>query len=191
MRDDLQIHIQRIKEGDESAFQAFYESTKDDVYRMVSFLANRQNDVCDIVNEIYFETVRSLHNYKMEQSFKHWFHGIIVRQTANWNRKLWRLLRTSEKHKQFVVAEAAETPERKVIMQESRLELIGMLTRLSYKLRSVVVLRYYHDNSLAEIAEILQIPLGTVKSRHDQALKKLREFSGASKQGKETTQHVY
>lgn len=58
---------------------------------------------------------------------------------------------------------------------EMQHELFSLVRQLSYKLRVVVILRYFHDYSLEEIAEVLQIPVGTVKSRHHLALKELRK----------------
>ena len=54
-------------------------------------------------------------------------------------------------------------------------ELFNLVRQLSYKLRVVVILRYFHDYALEEIADMLQIPVGTVKSRHHLALKELRK----------------
>jgi len=67
--------------------------------------------------------------------------------------------------------------DRVIVWNETTRELLELLNHLSYKLRIVVVLRYYHEYSLTEISELLAVPLGTVKSRHHQALKELRKHS--------------
>ncbi len=64
----------------------------------------------------------------------------------------------------------------KVVLQsETQHELFSLVRQLSYKLRVVVILRYFHDYTLEEIADMLQIPVGTVKSRHHLARKELRK----------------
>ncbi|MNX10759.1 RNA polymerase sigma factor SigV [compost metagenome] len=57
----------------------------------------------------------------------------------------------------------------------NRLELLPILEALPLKLKEVIVLRYYQDCSLEEIAHLVKIPLGTVKSRHHHALKQMRK----------------
>ncbi len=61
-----------------------------------------------------------------------------------------------------------------ILHKETRSELVEVVQKLSYKHREVVIMRYFHEYSLDEIAALLQIPVGTVKSRLHMALKRLR-----------------
>lgn len=183
MREPMTPYIHAILEGDEQAFRFVYEETKYDVYRTVRYLTNRQEDVGDIVNEIYLELIRSLPRYDDRKPFMSWLNGIVVRQTRSWNRKLWRSFRIAEKEKQLATPQQVleqETPEQRVTADEQSQELSRMLLQLSYKLRVVIVLRYYQERTFPEIAEALGIPVGTVKSRHDLAIRKLRAAAKAN-----------
>ncbi len=182
--------IKRVKEGDEQAFQQLYELTKHKVYRSVVYLAGDRADVCDIVSEIYLELIRALDGYKEELPFRSWMNGLVILQVRNWNRRRWRRFRIAEKKKQYTIEQVVDAPEQQIVSDERRREVLELLERLSYKLRAVVVLRYYEELTLAEIAEALQIPVGTVKSRHDQAMKKLRLMAGTLKNEMEGTIHV-
>lgn len=182
--------IRSVKEGDEQAFQKLYELTKHKVYRSVVYLAGEQADVSDIVSEIYLQMIRSLDTYREELPFRSWMNGLVILQVRNWNRKRWRRFRIDEKKRQYAMEQHAAPPEQQVVADERRREVLELLERLSYKLRSVVVLRYYEGLTLAEIADTLDIPVGTVKSRHDQAMKKLRSMSGGLKNEMEGTIHV-
>ena len=62
-----------------------------------------------------------------------------------------------------------------VVSKISNRKLIELIHKLPYKLKQVIILRYLHDYSQEEVAEILHIPIGTVKSRIHSALKKLRQ----------------
>lgn len=62
-----------------------------------------------------------------------------------------------------------------VVSKISNQKLIELIHKLPYKLKQVIILRYLHDYSQEEVAEILHIPIGTVKSRIHSALKKLRQ----------------
>ncbi|GGD52612.1 hypothetical protein GCM10010911_07720 [Paenibacillus nasutitermitis] len=74
-----------------------------------------------------------------------------------------------------MACEQFEWTDKAVLQSEMQHELISHVRQLSYKLRVVVILRYFHDYALEEIADMLQIPVGTVKSRHHLALKELRK----------------
>lgn len=62
-----------------------------------------------------------------------------------------------------------------VVSKISNQKLIKLIHKLPYKLKQVIILRYLHDYTQEEVAHILHIPIGTVKSRIHAALKKLRQ----------------
>lgn len=176
---ELQPWLERMIQGDEDAFRYIYDLTKDDIYRLLVFLINDREDASDVMSEVYLSLHRSLSGYRPEQSFRKWLNGIAVRQASNWKRKLWRRMRLFER-----VSAAADSPqgrplaEERALARESSLELLALVDRLPYKLKEVVVLRHYREYSLEEIAETLNIPIGTVKSRHHSAIGKLRQWIG-------------
>ncbi|MBW8009960.1 MAG: RNA polymerase sigma factor [Chloroflexi bacterium] len=103
-----------------------------------------------------------------QRGFTTWLHRITVNACLNRQRKQrFKLFSFS---KQFKARTAKPSPEVQAI---ENLTLSQTLEELSVKLRAVIVLRYYLDLSYKEIAETLQIPLGTVKSRLAKALDKL------------------
>lgn len=172
--------IEEASSGDESAFQLVYQATHQDVYRTVAFLIYYKQDIEDIVNEVYMHMWRSIHKYDHNRPFRFWLHGITVRLIQDWKRKAWRRMRIFERNRQLT-CEQLEWTDQAVLQSEMQHELFSLVRQLSYKLRVVVILRYFHDYALEEIADILQIPVGTVKSRHHLALKELRrryEMSG-------------
>jgi RNA polymerase sigma-70 factor (ECF subfamily) len=176
---DLTPWLIRMSQGDEQAFQTVYEATRDHAYRLISYLAPRQQDANDIMSEVYLELFRSVHTYDPQQNFGSWFSGLIVRQVRSWKRKEWRLFRITEKLKLSNPKPADYAAESRFMALDDQLELLPVLQTLPLKLKEVIVLRYYQDCSLEEISGLLKIPLGTVKSRHHHALKQLRRrFDG-------------
>jgi len=176
---DATIHewIRKTKDGSEEAFRVVYEQSKGHVYSTVSLLINNKEDVYDVVNEVYVELFKSLPNYDFQKPFRSWLTGITVRQVQNWNRKLWRKFRLYERSKSLTLPEQSPDSEDLVLHNEHRSELLQLVQQLPYKHKIVIVLRYYHDQTLEEIAELLGIPVGTVKSRHHTALAKLRKHA--------------
>ncbi|MEF3304842.1 sigma-70 family RNA polymerase sigma factor [Paenibacillus sp. GYB003] len=166
--------LQRIRDGDPDSFARLYEATRDQVYRTVYFLLKQKQDAADVVSEIYMELLRCLPSYNDGQPFRSWLNGLTVRQVHSWNRKQWRLFRLFERRRSMSLEEAHEDAADEVVRDERAEELWASIENLPFKLKTVIVLRYYQDCSLEEIAGILNIPTGTVKSRHHLALKKLR-----------------
>jgi RNA polymerase sigma-70 factor (ECF subfamily) len=189
---DQEMHkwLQRLMAGDQAAFETVYEHTCDDVYRTVSFLIGNKHDVHDVVNEVYIEMLKSLPSYDPNRSFRLWLHGLIVRQASNWRRKIWRRFRLFDRSRLQIEPEQAQ-PDESVLQEEAKQELTALINKLSYKLRVVIILRYYHDYSLEEIASLLDIPVGTVKSRHHLALKELRKCYFTLTDRKVEAPHVY
>lgn len=188
---ELHPYLRRLQEGDKSAFHMIYSHTHQQVYRTVYFLASHKQDTNDIVSEIYLELYRSISNYDFNQPFRSWLNGLIVRQSSNWHRKLWRKFRIFQRSKMLEVEEPQEEVGDRLLQSEKSEELLELVDSLSYKLKEVIVLRYYQENTFEEIASLLNIPVGTVKSRHHSAIQKLRQLKGYEKnESKEVSPHV-
>jgi len=181
----------RMSKGDEEAFRTVYEETRDHAYRLIYYLSSSKEDVGDIMSEVYIELLRCADKYRPEQPFTAWFNGLIVRQVRNWKRKNWRLYRIVEKVKLLADHSFDRKAEAKLSAVGDQMELLPILRKLPLKAREVIVLRYYQDCTLEEISTLLDIPLGTVKSRHHHALKQLRHQFEAIHGGKEKKDYVY
>ncbi|MEF7636192.1 sigma-70 family RNA polymerase sigma factor [Bacillus thuringiensis] len=174
--DEVQLKewLYKMESGDQEAFQIIYEYTCKDIYRTVVFLVGSQNqDVDDIVNEVYINMWKSIRNYDMNRSFRFWLHGLVVKEVQDWRRKSWRRFRIFEKKKMYE-QDRSYIMDEAILHKETRSELVEVVQNLSYKHREVVIMRYFHEYRLDEIAALLQTPIGTVKSRLHTALKRLR-----------------
>ncbi|MNE81958.1 ECF RNA polymerase sigma factor SigW [compost metagenome] len=134
--------------------------------------------------------LHSLMTYDTRKTFRPWLNGLIINQVNNWRRKGWRRLRLFIRHNQLFVQPTTKGPDILALESEEKNTLLQQVSRLSSKLRVVIVLRYYQDCTLEEIADTLKIPLGTVKSRHHEALRRLRVNSGMIHLAKEAYIHV-
>ncbi|MGD8192206.1 sigma-70 family RNA polymerase sigma factor [Brevibacillus ginsengisoli] len=188
---ELYTWIKRVMNKDQAAFEILYEYTRDDIFRTVTFLMNNQSDVQDIVNEVYIQLWRSLPNYDPRRPFHLWLHGLVIRQVSNWRRKVWRMFRLLERSRLEERETELPATEHRIVMKETNQELLQAIARLSYKLRVVIVYRYFHDYTLEQIAALLNIPVGTVKSRHHLALKEMRKQYTTQGIGKVEAQDVY
>ncbi|KAA0546607.1 sigma-70 family RNA polymerase sigma factor [Bacillus sp. BGMRC 2118] len=169
----IQGLISSILSGNKQSYDELYEHTIHYVYKNVHFLIDEKDDVDDLVQEIYIELYKSLRHFDGSKKFKPWLTGIIIRQTQGYRRKRWmriRIVKKAESHKEVSDLDFSNEVIEKVTNQH----VINLVNTLPYRLKQVIILRYLNDYSQDEIASILDIPLGTVKSRINAALKKLR-----------------
>lgn len=160
--------------GNKQAYGDLYDKTIQDVYRNVHFLIDDKSDVDDLIQEIYIQIYKSLSKYERDKKFRSWLMGIVINQIKTYRRKRWMNFRISKKAEEYgQIPEADFSTE--IINNIANQQIIDLVNELPYKLKQVIILRYLNDYSQEEVGRILEIPLGTVKSRINAALNKLRE----------------
>ncbi|WP_057761814.1 sigma-70 family RNA polymerase sigma factor [Cytobacillus praedii] len=169
--------LTKMKDGDQQAFHKIYDATYQDVYRTVCFMVDHQQDREDVMNEIYMQMWTSLATYDTNRPFHFWLHGLVIRQVQRFRVKSWRRFRIFERIRGFSQEESHW--DQPAVLTDGTNQLISQaIQKLTDKQRAVIILRFYHDYTLEEIATLLDIPLGTVKSRYHAALQSLRKNKG-------------
>lgn len=164
--------IPQVVAGNYLAYSKFYELTKTHVYRTVYFLYENRDEIDDVTQEVYLQLFKSLNNYDECQPFKPWLTAIIIKQISSARRKKWRFKRVIQKMMDFRAPDQDQLAN--VIQNEAFNEVIKKVYNLSPKLKEVILLKYINELSQEEISQILGVPIGTVKSRINSALAKLR-----------------
>jgi len=162
--------IQRTIAGDQAAFGMLFDEYKNLVYKTAFLLLDDAYEAEDALQEVFLKVYHALGTYQSSRgAFTTWLHRITVNHCLNRKRKSNPVAGSLE------IVDGASP---KSLAMEDRLAeeqvLQAALNRLSSKLRPVVVLRYFHELSYAEIAQVLEIPLGTVQSRLNSALKQIQ-----------------
>ncbi|MGG0940643.1 sigma-70 family RNA polymerase sigma factor [Brevibacillus centrosporus] len=174
IQERINILIDQCIEGDMNAFGEIYDLTINDVKKAVYFLFENKQDVEDMIHEIYLEVYKSLKNYNRSRTFSSWLTGVAIRQIHNYRRRNWKLSRLFQKVNTFSLAMSEPDIANMVVEQMDLQKVMEQIQKLPFNFRSVLLLKYIYDYSQDEIAEILQLPIGTVKSRLHHALKKAR-----------------
>jgi RNA polymerase sigma-70 factor (ECF subfamily) len=149
-------------------FRRIVEMYQTSLLRMCS--AQLQDSVLaeDAVQETFIKIYRSLPSFKKESGEKAWIMKIAVNTCRDMRRSKW-----------FRYVDRRVTPDslpdEQATIEETDDELTSAILNLSQKLREVVMLFYYQDMKLNEIAEILAVPVSTVASRLSRARKKLKD----------------
>jgi RNA polymerase sigma-70 factor (ECF subfamily) len=145
------------------------------VYRLALSILDNPDEAEDGTQETFLAVLRALDSFHGDSSFKTWLFSITINvcrsrlRRENNRERLQQLLQNL-----FHLRSECEHPERTAMENEADAELWRSICTLDDKHRIPVVLRYYHDLPVADIAAILDIPTGTVHSRLNHARKKLR-----------------
>jgi len=162
--------IERARKGDKEAFVRLMRALEVSLYQTARAFLRSDADCADAMQETVLRAYRSMQSLKDAAHFKTWMIRILINECK-------RMLHA----KRNVVALANGYDPAAVEPGFAKLELRELVDRLEAPLRSVVLLYYYGDLSVKEIAGELELPEGTVKSR----LHRARELLSAQQSGKE------
>jgi RNA polymerase sigma factor (sigma-70 family) len=176
--------IERARHGDHEAYAALVRTHQDVVFRTAYLITRSAADAEDVTQEAFIKAYRALSGFREGAPFRPWILRIAANEARNRRRAIGRRLEVSadapvERDGGLVTApEPADpdaTPEELALAVERREVLLAALGRLDEDDRLVIAYRYFFDLSEAEMAEALDVPRGTVKSRLSRALARLRE----------------
>jgi RNA polymerase sigma-70 factor, ECF subfamily len=160
---DEQQLVQALRSQDPGAVQELVVSYGDRLFRSACLLCGDEAEAQDLVQETFLQAVRSAHRFGGRSSVYTWLHGILLNLTRHYHRDRRRMVYDEELARQET-AVAEENPSR-LDLDEATGPLAAALQRLSPPHREVLVLRFYDEMEIHEIAAHLGISRGTVKSR--------------------------
>jgi RNA polymerase sigma-70 factor (ECF subfamily) len=182
MEELIRKRIKQIKKGDQDAFGEIVELFKDKIYQLVYRMIGNAHESEDIAQEAFIRAYININSFDVNRKFSTWLYRIATNLTIDRIRK--------KKPDYYLDAEVAGTegltmysqvaadialPEEEVESMELQCEIQRQILKLPDKYRSVIVLKYIDELSLIEISEILEIPVGTVKTRIHRGREALRQ----------------
>ena len=171
----------RAQAGDRSAFDRLVDVTHTMVHATAYRLTGDADLAADAVQDAYVRAYTSLHTFRGSSSFSTWLYRIVVNVSLDALRRRARspepltAVTEEDEVRELDVADASTDPGEAVEVRERRRMVLRALRRLSDDHRTVLVLFDLNGFSYDEIAEMLEVPLGTVKSRLNRARLALRE----------------
>jgi RNA polymerase sigma-70 factor (ECF subfamily) len=166
--------------GDGEAFGQLLGKYLSPLYSFVFQMARDREVADDIVQESFIKAWKHLPSFDREKSFKTWLFTIAKHTAFDYFKKKKALpfsaFDDGEGGNAFEeIGDGQVLPDEMLARQELAADLDRMLAKLSEGSKNILLLAYREDFSLQEIAEILDEPYNTVKSRHNRALRKLRD----------------
>jgi RNA polymerase sigma-70 factor (ECF subfamily) len=173
MLDDAEL-VPRIQGGDLSAFESLYRKYKNELYRTALAITRDQGAAEELLQDCFLRAYDHIDSVDACSSLKPWLHRIIVNLSYNWSAKKRLHLVSFEDVFERLLSLPRSSPERVYERQELMKAVDEAIRSLSMPQRVVVVLFYLQGFSLAEIAYVLDCPVGTVKSRLHNARRALK-----------------
>lgn len=160
--------ISRARGGDREAFGELVEQYRDNVYRLAYRMCGNAYDADEAAQEAFVAAWRALPNFRGDAKFSTWLYRLTTNAAID-------VIRREKRHQtvgdgeMMELADDADSPQETVERTEQQEAVQKALSTLSEEYREVLLLRYMEELDYAEIAEVLQLPSGTVKSRINRA----------------------
>ena len=171
--DDEQL-VAGLQAGVEDCYERLIVRFQQPVYNLAYRLLGDAGDACDVTQEVFLKVFRNVGHFRGQSSLRTWVYRIAVNESHNRRRWLFRHRRQEvgleedfedSPPRERAIADSSRSPFDCVFDHEKHLMIEEALSRINPSFREAVVLRDVEDFSYEEIAEILQISIGTVKSR--------------------------
>jgi len=185
--------IQRIIHSDLSAFDELFDKYRDSVYRFAFYLTQNKTEADDLFQETWLRVVKYLPTSLKIRDFKAWIITIVVNTHRDELRKkkvrkIFSPLRFSESNQEKNYLDKLDFEKESTIINEADRVEIGMaldraISALPLKERSVFILKEIEGLKHAEIGEVLNTPVGTIKSLLHKAMKKLQQELSEFREG--------
>lgn len=173
-----------LQGGSGAAFDWLVTHYSGPVYGLVAGMVSESCDAADITQDVFLKAFRGIRGFRRGSSLKTWLYRIAVREALNHRRWLWRHHREQDSidteaangHTAIEIEDASSTPFDQAASHEVQQAVQLALLKVPEVFRSAVILRDLEGMSYEEVAEVLAVTVGTVKSRILRGRRMLREI---------------
>jgi len=164
--------INKAKNGDAKAYEGLLKKYKNSVYNLVYRMVRDVQEAEDLTQEAFIKAFNSLALFNEEYAFSTWLYKIATNNCIDFFRKrklqtysLDKPIQYKDSEIQHEIPDPDLNPEKSILARERSSMIQEAIETLPEKYYTAIVLRHNDEKSYEEIAEILELPLGTVKAR--------------------------
>jgi RNA polymerase sigma-70 factor, ECF subfamily len=176
--------VTELRSGSESAFDWLVTHYHGPVYGLLAGMMNDPSEAADVTQEVFLKAFRGIRGFRQDSSLRTWLYRIAVREMLNHRRWFWRHLRLHSSIEEqcgedgvaVEFADAGSSPFDLAATHEAQTEVRRALSEVAPVFRTAVILRDLEGMSYEEVAEVLDISVGTVKSRILRGRRELRKI---------------
>lgn len=170
--------VTEIQNGNDKAFDELYKLTNQRAYFVALEFVKKDEDAQDILQESYIKALSKIKELGKPESFQSWLNQIVANKSKDFLKKKKPTLFEAEENEVFEVLPDEDLdfrPESSLDQNELQRTVMEVLDELNEEKKACVLMMYFEELSVGEIAETLEIPEGTVKTRLFSARKDLKE----------------
>ncbi|MFP4249245.1 MAG: sigma-70 family RNA polymerase sigma factor [Armatimonadota bacterium] len=181
---EIEMLVERARQGDRAAFGQLVDEYKDKIYNYVARMLNDPYEAEDVTQEAFLRAYKSLPRFRGASSFHTWLYRIASNLAIDVVRKRKRQdptfsldepLESDDGEYERELPDETGGPEDRTSTRETRVAVRRAIMDLPEKLRDVMILYELQGETYEDIADILDVPLGTVKSRLFNARNRLKD----------------
>ncbi|RKX23379.1 MAG: RNA polymerase subunit sigma-24, partial [Candidatus Zixiibacteriota bacterium] len=172
LRDEEDLIIGKALAGSQQAYTTLVDRHRAAVFHIINRMVRNEEAARDLVQETFMKAFTSLASYRSEFRFSTWLYKIAANSSIDYLRKkrikalsLDRPLVTEDGTVEMEVPDYSYHPERDLVRKQQRFSIEEAIDSLPDKYREVIIYRHKDDKPYGEIADLLCIPVGTVKAR--------------------------
>lgn len=167
--------IERLQAGEPGAFDRLYEQYQAQAYRTAVFLTGDRTEAQDVTQNTFVTVYQEIGKLREPSAFRSWFYRILANNAANSMKRRKREVLQGEQEISGEQADDKEDIPDMLVHREDSKRFWDCIAGMEEKYRTVLVLYYYNDFSIEQIARITGCLQGTVKSRLYHARKRLEQ----------------
>jgi RNA polymerase sigma factor (sigma-70 family) len=172
-RYDYKLVCQAVQGDDQKAYAELMSRYRDSIYFMLLKMVNNRDDADDLTMEAFGKAFKKLHQYTPDFAFSTWLFKIATNNCIDFIRRkrkntvsIDKGIETDEgSEMQMDLKSGVLDPEEKLIKKEKIERMHEIVDKLKPRYKRLIELRYFEEKSYSEIADELQLPLGTVKAQ--------------------------
>ena len=164
--------VKRVQQGEKKAFDILVLKYQHKIANLVARYSSHPGDVMDITQEAFIKAYRALPNFRGDSAFYTWIYRIAINTAKNYVVAQSRRPPTSdidaaeaEQYSGFDSLKGGDTPEKLLMRDELKAVVFKTIESLAEELKVAITLREFEGLSYEEIADIMECPVGTVRSR--------------------------
>lgn len=161
---DTESLVIKARQGNDNAFYELIKQRKEMLYRTAYAYVKNREDALDIVSDTVYKAYKNLRKLKEPAFFHTWLTRILINCSLDFLKKQKRVVLLEE------IAEAVE----EIRDHSQSLDLYSAVDKLEDKCRTAIILKYFHDLTIREVAEVMECPQGTIKTYLHRGLASLR-----------------
>lgn len=160
--------------GNLQSYDTLMTRYQDNVYSIAFSFGKNKENALDITQDVFLKVYKKLNSFKENSSFKTWVSKVAYNESINWSKKNKKYLQQDDIDSQSVQFFEKHNPEDQMLANENKAQLLRCLFELNTKYRLAVVLRYFENRSIKEIAFSMDCSEGVVKNMLFRSIQKLK-----------------